>query len=476
VHVEELSSTTPEQSEQPDSPQQDEVYLFVVLETDRAVGGGARYRLDVDEVVVGRGADRRAIRQVDGARRMMELRIPAPLLSTSHARFVRAGNVWFLEDAGSRNGTALNGRACTQRTALRDGDWIELGRVFLRFRTLRVGTDPASLADIDGLVVGQEQAFSTLLPELGLELLELERIAASTLPVVLLGESGTGKELLARGIHAASRRPGPFVAVNCGALSGTLLDSQLFGHSRGSFTGATRDEPGFVRSSDTGTLFLDEIGDLPPAGQVALLRVLEEHEVVPVGATRPVKVDLRIITATHRQIDLLSARGDFRADLYSRLSGHLHYLTPLRERREDLGLIVAELLRRTGAPAATRLTAEAGRELVANDWPLNVRQLEQALARAMTLADDHVLTARHLFVSRSGTPTPAGPSPATESATDPLPKRSRIDDAERAQTLRELLSKHRGNVSEVARVMGFSRVQIHRWMDQFGLDIGTFRR
>jgi DNA-binding NtrC family response regulator len=255
------------------------------------------------------------------------------------------------------------------------------------------------------------------------------------------------------------------VPVNCGALSTTLLDSQLFGHVRGSFTGALRDEEGFVRASDGGTLFLDEIGDLPMPAQAALLRVLQEREVVPVGGTRPVKVDLRIIAATHRQLDLLAARGEFRSDLYARLSGHTHVLAPLRERREDIGLIVSELLRQTpDGGGALRFTADAGRELVTNDWSLNIRQIEQSLARAMTLADDGEIQLRHLVApSRSTTPV-------AEAAL------GSVDDSARRDELRGLLLHHRGNISEIARAMGYSRIQIHRWMQRYGFDRAAFRR
>jgi transcriptional regulator with PAS, ATPase and Fis domain len=310
--------------------------------------------------------------------------------------------------------------------------------------------------------------FATLLPPLALGLGELARLATTALPILLLGETGTGKELIARGIHALSQRPGPLVPVNCGALSPSLLDSQLFGHVRGSFTGALRDEPGFVRSSDGGTLFLDEIGDLPLPAQAALLRVLQEREVVPVGGTRAVKLDLRIIAATHRQLDLLSARGDFRADLYARLSGHIHYLTPLRERREDLGVIVADLLRRL-APAegaGLRLSADAGRELVMAEWPLNVRQLEQSLVRAIALAEDGLIQQRHLIAV----------SPRVASGVEREPPPREVDDQARGDELRALLVHHQGNVSEVARVMGCSRMQIHRWMQRYGLDPAAYRR
>src|SRR5262249_24796529 len=156
------------------------------------------------------------------------------------------------------------------------------------------------------------------------QLAALARIASMPIPVLLLGESGTGKEVLARAVHTLSGRSGAFVAVNCGGLSASLIESQLFGHVKGSFTGAGRDEPGLVRAADRGTLFLDEIGDLPLAAQAALLRVLQEREVVPVGGARPVAVDLRVVAATHRPLEKMAAKGDFRADLLARLSGYRH--------------------------------------------------------------------------------------------------------------------------------------------------------
>jgi transcriptional regulator with GAF, ATPase, and Fis domain len=267
---------------------------------------------------------------------------------------------------------------------------------------------------------------------------------------------------VARAVHALSGRPGPLVSVNCGALSGTLLDSQLFGHRKGAFTGATRDEPGFVRTSDGGTLFLDEIGDLPAPAQAALLRVLQEREVVPVGSTRSLKVDLRVVAATHRMVDRLAARGDFRSDLYARLSGHVHYLTPLRERREDLGLIIGDILRRI-APSGgegLKLAAAAGRALALHEWPLNVRELEQGLSRALMLAHDGTLRAHHIVQS---------PEHPVEVVDD------KIDEEDREATLRKLLERHRGNVSEVARAMSKARMQIQRWMRRYGIDAASFR-
>jgi transcriptional regulator of acetoin/glycerol metabolism len=178
-----------------------------------------------------------------------------------------------------------------------------------------------------------------------------------------------------------------------------------------------------------------------------------------------------VIAATHRQIDLLAARGTFRADLYARLSGHVHYLTPLRDRREDLGSIVAELLARDSA-SDLRLSAEAGRELIAQDWPLNIRQLEQSLTRAVMLAENGVIAQRHLqsTVPRMKTPTP------TPTGTSSAARDDDRGDESRGSELRTLLERHQGNVSEVARALGCSRMQVHRLMQKYALDPATFRR
>src|SRR5437588_230906 len=170
--------------------------------------------------------------------------------------------------------------------------------------------------------------------------------ARARIPVLLLGETGTGKELIARAVHDLSGRTGPFLAVNCGALPETLVESELFGYRKGAFSGAYEDRPGLVRSSDKGTLLLDEIGSLPLPAQAALLRVLQEEEVVPVGATRPLRVNLRVVAATHEDLGVLASQELFRADLLARLSGFTLDLPPVRERREDVGLFLTSLLRK----------------------------------------------------------------------------------------------------------------------------------
>src|SRR6266852_6634237 len=175
---------------------------------------------------------------------------------------------------------------------------------------------------------------------------KLEAVAASTVSVVLQGESGTGKEVAATAMHRLSGRVGPFLPVNCGGLPETLIESELFGSRKGAFSGADKDRPGLFRSADGGTLFLDEIGELPASAQSALLRVLQDGEILPIGATQPIRVDVRFLAATNRNLDAQVARGLFRADLLARISGFAVWLPPLRERREDMGILIAALLNR----------------------------------------------------------------------------------------------------------------------------------
>jgi DNA-binding NtrC family response regulator len=288
-------------------------------------------------------------------------------------------------------------------------------------------------------------------------------------PVLILGESGVGKEVVARALHAASNRKGLFVGVNCGAIPESLVESQLFGHVRGAFSGAVRDEPGFVRSADRGTLFLDEIADLPRASQAALLRVLQEREVIPIGTTRPVKVDLRFVAATHQSLATLVARGSFRHDLFARLAGYTLTVCPLRERKEDIGMLVPSILRKLDAERAPRVTftPAAGRALFAHDWPFNVRELEHALAAAMVLAPDLRIDANHLGASV------LGEIEMTDAPSDREPPGA--DDPIRLQLL-EQLAMHGGHVPTVARAMGKARMQVHRWLKRYGIDPGAYRR
>lgn len=238
----------------------------------------------------------------------------------------------------------------------------------------------------------------------------IDKIAATGATVLINGESGTGKELIARSIHDRSERSGgTFVAINCGAIPETLLESQLFGHVKGSFTGADRDHDGFCRQAQGGTIFLDEIGETPHAIQVKLLRMLQEREIYPVGSSRAVKVDLRVIAATNRDLEREVAEGNFRADLYYRLNVIPVDLPPLRERRDDIPLLADHFLKRYcpdyEGGVGKMLCREAMAALQAYDWPGNVRELENVIERASIIRDGHQISLDDLpagLVARGG--------------------------------------------------------------------------
>jgi len=415
-----------------------------------------------DALRIGRG-DARILRRADDGAQVLE--VPDPRMSSEHARIVRDDASLRIEDDGSTNGTLVNGEAIGSRV-LRDGDVLELGQTLFIYRTIEErSTAPARHLDpcaAEPAVPG----FATLDPNLARRLERLARVAPSPLSVLLLGETGTGKEVLARALHALSKRPGPFVAVNCGAIPQNLVESHLFGHVRGAFSGAVKDEPGLVRSAQYGTLLLDEIGDLPMSSQAALLRVLQEGEVRPVGSTQTTKVDVRVLAATHMHLEELVERGAFRRDLYARLAGYEFELPPLRERLVDLGLLVAALLAgKVDTSGDVRMHRAAARAMVRYDWPMNVRELEQCLRAASILTDDGMITAEDL-------PAPVAAALGVIQAPDEA-----LDEREE-DLRRELLVRMadaRGNVSEVARAMGKARQQVQRWARRFRIDPGAYR-
>ena len=434
--------------------------LFVVFEADRPLARGGRYSLSgVERVTIGRGTTRDASRACDG--RQIDLRVPGRWLSSEHATIRAIGGEWILEDTGSRNGTFVNGvRVSTG--VVRDGDVIEAGRVYFMLRGAPLA-EGSPIHDLDALLSPHPYGLRTLLHDLEEQHASLVRIARmSTLPILFLGETGSGKEVLAREAHAQSGRAGPFVAVNCGALPSPLVESLLFGHVKGAFSGATHDELGFVRSAEGGTLFLDEIGDLPLPSQVALLRFLQEREVTPVGATRSEKVDVRVVAATNRPLE--PGASAFRSDLLARLKGYAHRLRPLRERMEDFGIIAADVLRSLVAEgdAVPIFEPEAARAVLAYHWPLNVREVRQAMACAIALATNHVIEARHLPLEVTCPPPRAS-----------QPERG-ADEALRDRIVVLLHAEH-GNVSAVARILGKAPAQIHRWMRRLAIDPDTYR-
>jgi transcriptional regulator with GAF, ATPase, and Fis domain len=286
------------------------------------------------------------------------------------------------------------------------------------------------------------------------------RLIPTSVAVLIEGETGTGKELLARAIHQdGPRRQRPFVPVNCGVLSADLVDSELFGHERGAFTGAVARRAGRVVEADGGTLFLDEIGELSLSVQSKLLRLLQEGEVQRVGADRPLAVDVRIVAATNRDLRAMVERGTFRSDCYYRLSGFTVYVPPLRERGADVTLLAERMIGRfafeLGRPEP-RLDADARRVLCRHPWPGNVRELENVVREAVLYCDAPSITGDDIRGALDGR---AGRNPTPNPPAD----------------LGELLRRCAGNVTRAASELGVSRPTLYKRLRELGLDFAAFR-
>lgn len=430
-------------------------WLVLLLEADRPLAGSARFALGgVDVVELGRGDTRSAASVHRDAAQVLVLRFPDARASAVHARLVRVAGRWVLEDCGSKNGTRAGGTPIA-RSTLASGDVFEVGHTHFCFTLEPDAPDSPS----------QHQALETFSQALSTRFAALSKVARSDVPIVVTGESGTGKELTARAVHDLSGRPGRFVAVSCAALPQSLIESELFGCRKGAFSGATEDRAGLVRAADRGTLFLDEIGDLPPAAQGTLLRVLQEREVLALGANTPIPVNLRVVCATHRDLSRLVATGAFRGDLFARLAGFELELPALRERRADLGLLVSRMLKRAGARENARLGPGVMTALLAYDWPYNARELEHSLRAALALAEDGPLEL-HALPQRIRTAPAARPQPG-EVLT--------FEHATLRATLEAALQEHAGNVSAIARALGKDRTQIRRWLARLSLDPEQFR-
>jgi two-component system, NtrC family, response regulator HydG len=298
-----------------------------------------------------------------------------------------------------------------------------------------------------------------------LDLFEMiENVAQSDTPVMIQGESGSGKELVARAIHRASGRcDKPYIKVNCAALNENLLESELFGHVKGAYTGADRMRVGRFEAAHEGTLFLDEIGDIPPAIQIKLLRVLEDRKIERVGDNRPIPVDVRVITATHKKLETLIRQGIFREDLYFRINVFPLFCPPLSHRREDIPLIAQSFIRRHGVNSGKKilgLTPEALEVLTDYAWPGNVRELRNAIEYAFVLCQSGGIGVQHLphkIVNESIEPQAA----------------CNLDPActqDRAQLI-DVLEQAGGNQSKAARMLGVSRVTVWKRMKKWGIDI-----
>jgi DNA-binding NtrC family response regulator len=384
-----------------------------------------------------------------------------PAVSRKHVSIVPCEAGFDVTDLGSRNGTWLDG-AKLSRAVVQAGSTLRIGASLIQLLPAEEPVDiPPSTATSFGAMLGSSEPMRRVFAV-------LERASVSDAPVLLLGESGTGKELAARAVHDASRRnEGPFVVFDCGAASEALVESTLFGHKRGAFTGAHTDHAGAFALAHRGTLFLDEIGDLPLTMQPKLLRLLERGEVTPLGARKSETYDVRIVAATHRELSTEVARGSFRADLYYRLAVVEVMLPSLRQRRSDIPEIVRAMLRSHGAsdadvsgPSLDRLTGYA--------WPGNVRELRNVIARATALSRPNARFAEMPVVvraeARSTEPEAIGRADAPyHDAKDAL--LARFD----REYCEDLLRRAGGNVSQAARLAGLERKYLYKVLERAGL-------
>ena len=310
-------------------------------------------------------------------------------------------------------------------------------------------------------LLGKSLAMQTVFEIIG-------KVHSARTSVLITGESGTGKELVARALHTeGARAKAPFVAVNCGAIPQDLLESEMFGHKRGAFTGAIADKPGLFQQADGGTLFFDEIGEMPLALQVKLLRVLQERRVKPVGASEEIEVEVRVIAATNRDLEAEVGRGAFRADLYYRLKVVEVWIPPLRHRREDVALLAEHFLRRFGVEhgRTPKLTAAAMRKLEAYDFPGNVRELENLMERAVALSSGNVIDTDALPEVK---PREVAPEPADAFPTDGVQLDQLVSDFERKWVLRALEHTH-GVRKHAAKILGISFRSFRYRLEKLGL-------
>lgn len=373
-------------------------------------------------------------------------------MSGRHAAIVQEAGAYRLVDRASKNGTFVGGERVTDHL-LAPGDVIRVGSTFIVF-----GLIPPASARVDG---GELAGAGAAMAEVhrGLDL-----VATSPHTVLLVGESGTGKEVAARELHRRSARPGPFLALNCASLRGELLESELFGHARGAFTGAQRAHDGLFLRATEGTVLLDEVAEMDEPVQARLLRVLEARAVRPVGASAEVAVGTRVVAATNRDVEAAVRAGRLRADLYARLARWSIRLPPLRERLEDVGVLARAILAREGRPRD--LGPELVAALLAARWTLNVRGLVNVLTTALIAQPDarllelvpavrQALDAQASLVA--GAPEDAGERPLDE------------------DHVRAALARHGGTVAAAARDLGLTRQSLYRLLERLAIDPTSFR-
>ncbi|MEZ4399156.1 MAG: sigma 54-interacting transcriptional regulator [Kofleriaceae bacterium] len=381
------------------------------------------------------------------------LTIEHPSLSRRHAR-LRIDAAVTIEDLGSTNGTRVDGQLLRggPPVTVHDHGAFQIGP----FAFVLVPRRHVSQASVSG-----RHQLQVVDPTVAGAPRSVREFARTDANILIRGETGVGKEILAATVHALSGRTGPLVQINCAALSESLLENELFGHERGAFTGAHARSTGLIEAAAGGTLFLDEIGEMPLATQAKLLRVIERREVLRLGASRPVTVDVHFVAATHRDLVAEVARQAFRQDLYFRLDGVTLVIPPLRERPGMIAPLALDFVAELRRDAREALTAEVISALEAYPWPGNVRELKAVLGRAVVLARGGPLSPRHLMLDHAappaGPPVPVrAPAPGPELASAPEP----ADDADRAADrarIVQALEACAGNQTRAAKLLGISR-------------------
>ena len=449
------------------------------------VGGratGVRLRRCRVEVVA--GADAGLVRDIEspviriGARRGNDVQLSDAKVSGLHAEIRLDERGYRLRDLDSTNGTFVGGMRIND-VYVPPGATITVGGSRMRFDPLGESVE-IELSDSDrfGSMIGRSVKMRELFAR-------LQKLAATDTTVLTTGETGTGKELVAEGLHDFSpRKDGPFVVLDCGSIPPSLIESELFGHERGAFTGATTSYAGAFERADKGTVFLDEIGELPLAMQPKLLRVLERKEVRRVGGTKTIEVDIRVVAATNRDLGVEVNRGRFREDLYYRLAVARVHVPPLRERRDDIPLLIEHIMANTPGGGEAMIAQETIDLMMKHDWPGNVRELRNVIERAVLLAEAPeneaafrrapVAPVRH---EPSVTPTPSQTATATDAALSvpidvavpfKVAKQTVINEFER-RYIAKLLGQHDGNISAAARAAGIDRMSIHKMLHRLGL-------
>ena len=455
----------------------DEMQTFDAAQRDRPRGRGglvllyageyaalpAAYALGAGGAVIGRDPS-------------ADIVLPVSAVSRRHAEVTRAGDDYVVRDLGSRNGVLVNGHPVTE-TVLEPLDELRIGDAILKL--VEEGVDDYAGYRIDGAVVGSRgrraPASNVLVGGWQMDRIlgELHRVARAPLNVLLLGASGTGKEVVASELHRLSGRDGRFAAVNCAAIPGNLLESELFGHLRGAFTGADRDRKGLFREAEGGTILLDEIGEMPTKMQAGLLRVLQEKMVRPVGGVKEEPVDARVITATNRDLEQMVATGSFRDDLFYRLHVVEIRVPSLRERNDDVPPLIDHFLTLFSARYRRdkkTISRDALRRLVAYDWPGNVRQLEHVLLNAWLMSEGAEIQPDDLQLQDppravQGEVSSIRPSQA------PVPvarTKEEFKDTERERIL-SALSSCNWNRVQAAKMIGIPRRTFYRRLKEYGI-------